>query len=332
MTEHIEHKESHEHKAEHHTKIKKKYIWQTLSAILGLLLILSIFTAGFRGGWMLKGSLSADKAADKAINFINTNVLSTGQKATLKSVEDNGQLYKMKITVSNVEYDSYITKDGKLLFPSVIDMEQEIEPLEQPEPSADIPKKEKTEVDLFVMSYCPYGMQAQKAMVPVMKLLGNKADINVRFVSYIMHGKQEIDENTVQYCIQKEESGKYVKYLECFLDSKDSDVCIKEAGINKEKIDSCIGKADEEFDIEANFDNKESWLNGRYPLYEVDKELNEEYDVRGSPTLIINGITYNGARTEEAYKQAICAGFENPPEECEEALSDVTATATGSCS
>jgi len=83
--------------------------------------------------------------------------------------------------------------------------------------SIDLPKTDKPTIDLFVMSYCPYGVQAEQAMLPVMELLGDEADINIRFVYYAMHDWTEIEENTRQYCIQKEEPDKYIDYLSCFV-------------------------------------------------------------------------------------------------------------------
>ena len=348
MDEHTKHKghghgsvhKGHSHhnseKSKESIKIKKSSMWQITSAILGLLLIVSIFTSGFGfrdGSGKITGMMTADAAADKAVNFIGSNLLAEGQTATLKSVEEDNQLYMVRLEIGGQEFKSYITKDGKLLFPSAIDLE-EVESTPQqatPPPSGNVLKKEKTEVDLFVMSYCPYGMQAQKAMVPVMELLGDKADIKIRFVNYIMHGKEEIDENNVQYCIQKEQGNKMVSYLGCFLESQDSEACLVEAGVDKRKLDSCISEADKQFGIEADYADKGSWSNGRYPKYKVDDGLNNKYSVSGSPTLIINGQSYSGSRTPEGFKQAICAGFEEPPEECEVVLSGAAAAASGSC-
>jgi len=330
MDEHTKHKGH--HKSKDSIKIKKSSIWQTTSAILALLLIVSIFTSGFglgKGG----GGIGADAAAAKAVNFIENNLLAVGQTAVLKSVEEDNELYKAVLEVSGQEFISYVSKDGNLLFPSAIDMDEIAATPQQPttpEP-VDVPKKEKTEVELFVMSYCPYGMQAQNAMVPVMELLEDKADIKVRFVNYIMHGKEEIDENTVQYCIQKEQNNKMAGYLKCFLESQGSEACIGKVGVDKGKLDSCISEADKQFNIEADYEDKSSWSNGRYPRYRVDDELNNKYSVSGSPTLIINGQSYSGSRTPEGFKQAICAGFEEPPEECEVVLSGGAAAATGSC-
>ena len=79
-------------------------------------------------------------------------------------------------------------------------------------------KSDKPNVELFVMSHCPFGTQAEKGIIPVVNLLKNKINFSVKFVDYSMHGKSEIDENTLQYCIQKEESKKYIPYLTCFLE------------------------------------------------------------------------------------------------------------------
>ncbi|MBU3941884.1 MAG: hypothetical protein KKF74_03150, partial [Nanoarchaeota archaeon] len=49
-----------------------------------------------------------------------------------------------------------------------------------------MPKKDKPEVELFVMSHCPYGTQIEKGMLPVARLLGDKIDFNIRFCSYAM--------------------------------------------------------------------------------------------------------------------------------------------------
>ena len=51
----------------------------------------------------------------------------------------------------------------------------------------------------------------------------------------------------------------------------------------------------------------------------------------GSPTLIINGVTYAGARTPEAYKQAICTSFVNAPAECNTTLPSQAASTAGGC-
>lgn len=69
-------------------------------------------------------ALSPHEAAKKAINFINENMAEEGSQASLVgSMAENG-LYKFKLKIKEEEYDSYVTKDGKILFPQFIDMEE----------------------------------------------------------------------------------------------------------------------------------------------------------------------------------------------------------------
>ena len=199
-------------------------------------------------------------------------------------------------------------------------------PVAQPAPT--VPKTDKPKVEAFVMSYCPYGFQMQKAVVPVIELLGAKADITIKWVYYAMHGQTEVQENTRQYCIQKEQADKYVKYLRCFVASTNTTACQQEAGIDTAKMDTCYAAADKEFAITDNFNNQSAWLSGRYPQYNVDKAANQQYGVSGSPTLIINGVKASVTRSADAVKTAVCNAFNTKPSECGTTLS-ATAEAAG---
>lgn len=195
-------------------------------------------------------------------------------------------------------------------------------PVQTPTPPTDLPKTDKPKVELFVMSYCPYGLQVQKAYLPAWELLKKRTDMDVKFVSYAMHEKKEIDENTLQYCIQKEQNDKYIEYLKCFSDSGDSASCMTSAGVNKNKATACVNKANKDFGITKEYEDQSRWLSGAYPVYPIHKDLNTKYGVQGSPTLVINGVEVtNYARTPESIKQTICAAFKNAPKECDEALS-----------
>ncbi len=59
------------------------------------------------------------------------------------------------------------------------------------------------------MAYCPYGTQEEKGILPVVNTLNNKIDFKVKFCDYAMHGKQEIDEQLNQYCIETEQADKF---------------------------------------------------------------------------------------------------------------------------
>jgi thiol-disulfide isomerase/thioredoxin len=61
--------------------------------------------------------LTIQQAGDKAISFINVNLLQGKATASLKDATEEAGLYKFKIAVGTQEIDSYMTKDGKVFFP-----------------------------------------------------------------------------------------------------------------------------------------------------------------------------------------------------------------------
>ena len=180
--------------------------------------------------------LSLQQASEKAIKYINQIILEEGVTASLLNAIEEVGVYKIQLKIEESEYSSYITKDGKYLFPEGYDLTIQPQPLEetpQEETTQTIPKREKPDVKLFVMSYCPFGLQTQKMFLPVYNLFQDKADMGVYFVNYIMHEKKEIDENLNQYCIQKEEKEKFYDYLSCFVKDGDTKGCLEEAKIEE---------------------------------------------------------------------------------------------------
>lgn len=209
---------------------------------------------------------------------------------------------------------------------AAVGQQNAVQPEQTPPPN--VPKTAKPKVELFVMSYCPYGLQMEKAYLPAWDLLKNKADIDLKFVSYAMHGKKEVDENTRQYCIQSEQPTKFQAYLKCFFGAGSNDgqeanykSCLTAAGVSQTSLTSCMTRTDKKFAITAKFNDTSSWLSGQFPQYPIHADLNSSYGVQGSPTLVINGVQADAARTPEAIKQAICNAFTTAPSECAQALS-----------
>lgn len=306
-------------------KCCKFNLWQIISGVLFVIAIVSVLTGGF--GLKLFG-VSADKLAGQTVEFINQYLMQAGSTASLIKSDCNQKvsLCKFTINVGGSEFDSYVSSDGQILFPDAIEIEkfkeQKLATIDNRQISLEnLPKVAKPEVGLFVMSYCPYGLQAQKALLPVMDLLKDKADIKIHFVNYIMHEKKEIDENLRQYCIQKQEPDKYQPYLNCFVAAGEFEKCLTEAKINKTKINSCVSQTDKEYKISAGYEDKTTWLNGTYPHFDVEIDLNQQYGVQGSPTVVINGQVVSPNRTPQDYKEAICLGFEIMPNECAQELS-----------
>ena len=208
------HKE-HEHaKQKHKIKINK---WQISAVILGILLIISILTAGFSK--IGSADLAEKTVVDKTIKFINQNLLQGQGKAVLKSVEESADLYKLKLDINGQELDSYVTKNGELLFPKAINMDETPETPEQPQ-AQDIPQTDIPDVKLFTMTFCPYGNQAEDAMHPVVEALKDNIEVEPHYVIYSnyrgggpqyclddenkycsMHGIQELNQDVRELCV-----------------------------------------------------------------------------------------------------------------------------------
>ena len=268
-------------------------------------------------------------------------VADSGGAATVGDVILDGDLYKVTILVDGKDQPIYVTKDGTKIIQNVTSFD-EIEKQKsvantnanQVKPQAvSTSKADKPTVDLFVMSYCPFGIQMEKGILPVIATLGDKIDYHLRFISYSMHGDKEMSENLRQYCIQKTQSEKLSTYLGCFLKKGEgtSDICLSSSGIDVAGIVACVAQTDSQFDIAKDATDKSTWSNGQYPAFNVDKEANDKYGVQGSPTLVINGIVDNVAgRDSASLLKSICSAFNTSPQECNTILSsDAPATGFG---
>lgn len=312
--------------------------------IAGLALVFVMTGCNLAGGG--KNIISLEDAKKATTDFINSYLMQPGSAVTVREVSEEGGLYKAVVVLPDGnETTSYLSKDGTKFFPQVMDVaEYEVKAKEQEAQQqaaevkslAEIPKLEKTVAELFVMSFCPYGVQAEQVMAPVVDLLGDKADIQIRFIASVpgndldqvqsLHGKIEGIEGARQLCVAKNyDTDTFWNYLKAinndcypiYRNGEDAyEVCWKKAAVAAKvdtgKIESCL-------------------KNEGAALIKAEDESAKGYGVSGSPTLIINGARYNGARTPEGYKTAICNGFNNPPAECAEQLSTTGGAANGGC-
>jgi hypothetical protein len=198
--------------------------------------------------------------------------------------------------------------------------------------ASSINKTDRPKVELFVMSYCPYGTQEEKGVIPAVEALKGKIDFSVKFVYYSMHGKTEIDENTRQYCIQKEQGDRYIPYLVCFLNDSNYSRCIVSANVSSTPLNACMNATDAAYNITGLFNDQASWLedqggNPAYPLYMVNMADNQKYGVQGSPTLVINGAEASSGRDSASVLSAICNAFNAKPGECGTTLSSAAPSA-----
>lgn len=277
--------------------------------------------------------------------FINKNFMQGGTGATVTEVTSENGLFKIKLTVAGQEYTAYLTTDKKTFFPQAINVadlekqktdadaqakaqEQQAQ-TDQAQSIANMTKNDKPQIQLFVMSHCPYGTQMEKGIIPVLKTLGDKVDFKLEFCDYSMHGDKELAEELNQYCISQNQPDKLISYLECFLaDETSSAKCVTQVGIDNNKLSACVKATDDKYKITANAKDKSTYKSGTYPAFPIFQADVDKYKIEGSPNLAINGAVVTSARDSESLLKTVCSAFTTAPAECSKAL-DSTAPSAG---
>ena len=303
--------------------------------VIALALGISGAFCSLSGSSLFSSTVSKEATAQNAVNFIGANYLASGVSARLAGVTEESGVYKVAIEYSSVQgrqvSSVYLTHDGKLLFQNAYPMTATTAAASTKktvaESCAEQVKAESSVLEVFVVSYCPYGTQTQAVLADVVAGVPElEKNIRVRYMGGVtdgtvwsMHGTTEAAENLRQICIREEQPEAYWKYISCFLKSSSSGECVTTAGIDRAKLDSCVTDP------------------ARGITYaEKDFASEESYGVTASPTLFLNGKRVSefnfGGRNPEAVKTLVCCGFTNQPGACATRLSNLSASASqGSC-
>ncbi|VVB61324.1 Gamma interferon inducible lysosomal thiol reductase (GILT) [uncultured archaeon] len=295
-------------------KEKKSYFWPAISAILGILLLISAFSGSSKSS---PSDTGKDEVSAKMQAFIQDTLLQGAVQVSIENITEEKGLYKFSVIVDGKPAAvSYATKDGAILFTQAIDVENAKKQVSEAKAKQEeAPKLNKTDVpkvQLFVMSQCPYGIQAENAIKPVLDALKNKISFELRFIANrnddgtfsSLHGQPEVQEDMRQACAMNVYAN-YMDYVICRnSDIKGSDwqSCAAKNNINAELIKACSEGSEGEGLLARNI------------------ALGNKMGVGSSPTVIINSQNYRGQRTPESFLTAICSTFNNPPKECSEQL------------
>lgn len=307
----------------------KKNPWVISTFVLGIIALILLVIV-FRGG-ITGNVISADVAGEKLIAFANAQ----GADATLVKVNDNGEFYEVVVSINGQELPLYVTKDGEFFTQALIPLTGEVVSNTNPntQTPVEVPKSDKPNVELYVFTYCPYGTQSEKGILPVIELLGDKINFKIRQIG-AMHGEYEKIEAERQLCIEKQYPTKFLDYVAGFASNAEVGNCKGDAtcvaplidalytklGVDKAKIESCM-KSD------------------GVRLYAAEETNSKTQGVSGSPTLIVNGEKVQSGRDSASYLETICSAFNTAPAECDKVLSSASpspgfgaSTSTGSAS
>ena len=144
----------------------------------------------------------------------------------------------------------------------------------------------KPTLELFVMSYCPFGVQAEEKIIPIVKEFGNEIDFKLQFIAQekeassaqditpftSLHGYPEVAENIRQLLIAQKYPDLYLDYILCRGKKLDKswENCAEKLGIDVAKIQEL-------------FDSPEA-----EQLFRENIKRAVELGVRASPTIFVD--------------------------------------------
>jgi len=144
----------------------------------------------------------------------------------------------------------------------------------------------KPTLELFVMSYCPFGIRAEESIIPIVKKFGGKIDFKLRFIAkekdtvsrqditpfISLHGYPEVAENIRQLLIAQEYPERYLDYLLCRGKklNKSWEDCAQKLGIDVERIQRLFDAPEAE------------------QLFRENIKRAAELGIKASPTILID--------------------------------------------
>ena len=165
--------------------------------------------------------------------------------------------------------------------------------------NVNLAKNKKAKLDLYTMSYCPYGTRATTNLLPLMDRFGENVDLNIYYIVSrrdgkftSLHGREELDENLRQICIKLINKEKLFDYILCINNSediKDWKRCTKKIEIDPLKVEECTKSEEARNELNIHYQRK--------------KRLH----VESSPTIYINNRKFSeGLHNELSLRKHIC--------------------------
>ncbi len=307
---------------ERRVKVSVLRLWQFLTLALGILLLAGIATSGFKLNG--SGGLSGEQVSKKAAGYINDNLLQGQATASVKDVKESNGLYLLKIDIGGQLLDVYATKDGVILFPQMINMD-EVQGEGVPEGSVsetaasvkletgEAPVKGSKDAPVVIMEFsdlsCPFcGAAAGKNKEAIDYLRSRdsswEAPLPRIFEDYVKAGKVRFafkyfpghgtGEGAMKLAWCADEQGLFWEVHDAFFENQDSienvdrlkEIAVA-AGVDRPKMEEC-------------------YESGRYDS-RLASDANEgrAAGVSGTPTFFINGVRVSGAQSFPALKQII---------------------------
>ncbi len=145
----------------------------------------------------------------------------------------------------------------------------------------------KPTLELFVMSYCPFGVQAEEKIIPIVKEFGGQIDFKLQFIAQekaepsahditpftSLHGYPEVAENIRQLLIAREYPDRYLDYILCRGKKleKSWETCAEKLGIDVARIQALCDAPETE------------------QLFRENIQRAAALGIKASPTILVDG-------------------------------------------
>ncbi|MBU2634064.1 MAG: DsbA family protein [Nanoarchaeota archaeon] len=280
-----------------HKTINKKNnnLWMYVSLVLGALLIVSLFWGGVNA--------KSSNAVEEAVDFINNNLLSGGVEASLVEVKEVSGLYQIKIDVGGQEIDSYVTKDGSLLFPQGINIDgTSIPDTQNNQPNINVvevsvdddpfigPEDAPVIIVEFSDFQCPFCSKSVPTVKQILEEYEEEVKIVYRDFPLSFHQNAQKAAEAAECA---DDQGKFWEYHDVLFENQNAlDVeSLKEYAVDLnldgDEFDDCLDSGKYEEEVKNDFQDGQS------------------YGVSGTPAFFINGVSVSGAQPFSVFQQII---------------------------
>lgn len=321
------------------------------TAALVFLIVLGFILGFFLSGPIViwpRNYLSPEEAAYRTILFLQQEFVEDETPIEILSIEEHYNLYRLKIDVGGQKFLSYLTRDGKLLFPDVLDLD--------PPRARSLPQQERPEVELFVEALSPVSSSVISTMADALDPIKEDIDIKIRYIvtpdldedkcldeeqRYCSNlGVPEVRQAIRELCVAKHQPEALWEYIlavraevvgddsgdVAFIEDSWRDLA-SDSGVDLSLLENCV---DGEYSVllEEQIALREQKYPVRVPRHYVDafgQYQTESIISRVPVALVVNGMIYGQGDEiylldDQSHQHITCLAFseKNLPEFCRE--------------
>lgn len=252
---------------------------------------------------MVKSHRKKHKSGSSASHKTHENTgKNSNHKPTTKN-NSNNNIWKITVIILGIVLILALLTSGFTNIPKLKNNSSElVDTVEEP-----------LTIDLYVMSQCPYGVQAEDIIFEAVKNLGeDNFDLNVEYIVsplgdgtfQSLHGQPEVDGNMVQLCAESVDETKFLDFILCMneqaqLIPNNWETCANDLDYDVESIRTC-------------FEGQEG-----IDLLTESAIISQEAQASASPTIFVNEKAYSGGREQIDFERAFCEAFgKEKPKSC----------------